>query len=76
MNQITKFVTYVDQIKEAKCEFKSFGGTEAGPKASKYLDFLIVTRFLCTLKKKMKGIFSFLEYVLQQFIVVFLVPSL
>lgn len=52
MNQITKFVTYVDQIKEAKCEFKSFGGTEAGPKASKYHAFLIVTRFLCTFKKE------------------------
>ena len=52
MNQITKFVTYVDQIKEAKCEFKYFGGTEVGPKASKYHAFLTVTSFLCTFKKE------------------------
>ena len=35
MNQITKFATSVEQIEEGECRFMSFGGAEAGPKASK-----------------------------------------
>lgn len=40
MNQITKFATAVEQVKEGECRFMFFGGVETGPKARKCHFFL------------------------------------